>query len=219
MGLKPYLEPALAALLVCSAYSVLAQTVPAATQSKFHLAIGAGISGYNPDYGHGHLLGGTLWIDYTLPRMPHLLNGIGLEAEAHDLNYGRTTAPPAQSLQAANLREDVALGGLIYTLPRYRNFHPYAKIMMGYGNADEETLAIPSKPSPPIRWHDSRTVTSAGGGMDYRVFRNIWVRADYEYESWPTFFVNPGNVPPAGRLTPQGFTIGAMYHFGHSGFR
>jgi opacity protein-like surface antigen len=211
MGLKPYLGPTLAALLVCTAVTTYSQTVHDATQGKYPLAVGAGFSGYNPDYGHGHLLGGTLWIDYTLPHMPHLLKGIGLEAEAHDLNYGRSTLPPAQSLQPADLREDVALGGVIYSWPRYRNFRPYGKFMMGYGNTDEETLVTPF-----VRWHDSRTVTVMGGGVDYRVFRNIWVRADYEYQFWPDFYKN---TTPAGVLNPQGFTLGAMYHFGYPGSR
>jgi opacity protein-like surface antigen len=209
MDLKPYLGPTLAALIVCSASSVLAQTAPAAMQGNIPLSIGAGISGYNPNDGHGHLLGGTLWIDYTLPHMPHILQGIGLEAEARDLNYGRSTTEPA------DLREDTAAGGVIYSWPRYRYFRPYAKVMAGYGNADEETLAAPF-----VRWHDSRTITSGGGGIEYRVYRSIWVRVDYEYQSWPDFYKHPSYgvppvYPPAGRLNPQGFTVGAMYHFSH----
>lgn len=206
MDLKPYLGPTLTALFfICSASSVLAQTAPAATQGYLPLAIGAGLSGYNPDFGHGHLLGGTLWIDFTLPHMPYRLQGIGLHAEARDLNYGRSaTLPPP-------LREDVAEGGVIYSWPRYRNFRPYAKVMFGYGNTDYGD-------NPSVRYNrESRTITSGGGGVDYRVSRNIWVRVDYEYQSWPDFFKHPPlNVPPAGRLNPQGFTVGAIYHFSHT---
>jgi opacity protein-like surface antigen len=198
MGLKPYLGPTLATLFVCTTFSVHAQTVPAATQGKFPLSVGAGISGYNPNYGHGQLLGGTLWIDYTLPHMPHLLNGIGLEAEARDLNYFRSSTQPA------NLRQDVASGGVIYSWPRYRSFRPYGKFLMGFGNIDYGAPAFP--------YHETRTVTSMGGGVEYRLFRSVWARADYEYQIWPDFFKN---TTPPGQLNPQGFTVGAMYHFSH----
>jgi opacity protein-like surface antigen len=198
MVLKPYFGPALAALFVFAAYSTSAQTVWSATKNQNPWAAGAGVSGYNtPDFGHGHLLGGTLWIDYTLPHMPYLLHGIGLEVEARDLNYGRSATLPS------NLREDVASGGVYYSWPRYRNFRPYGKYLMGFGNIDSGAPAQP--------WHDTRTVTSMGGGVDYRVFRHVWARADYEYQFWPDFFKS---TTPHGKLTPQGFTVGAMYRFG-----
>jgi hypothetical protein len=212
MDLKPYLGPTLAALFVCSASSVLAQIAPAATKGYLPLAIGAGFSGYNPDFGHGHILGGTLWIDFTLPHMPYLLQGIGLEAEARDLNFGRSaTLPPA-------LWEDVEEGGVIYSWPHYRNFRPYAKVMFGYGNTHYTD-------DPTVKYRaESRNFTSGGGGVDYRVSRNIWVRVDYEYQSWPDFFKHPSSTvppappvyPPAGRLNPQGFTVGAIYHFSYT---
>jgi opacity protein-like surface antigen len=205
MDLKPYLGPAIAALIFCAASSVLAQTAPAATQGNIPLSVGAGLSAINPDFDHGHLFGATLWIDYTLPHMPHILHGIGLEAEARDLNYGRTgTIPPG-------LREDIASGGVIYSWPHFRNFRPYAKVMVGYGNADEENTNV----TPVAHWHDSRTFTSGGGGWDYRVHRSVWVRVDYEYESWPNINMHQGSTKPSGRFNPQGFTVGAMYHFSH----
>jgi hypothetical protein len=209
MDLKPYLGPTLAALFVCAASSLLAQSAPAATQGNIPLSVGVGLSGYNPYIYHGHMLGGTLWIDYTLPHMPHILQGIGLEAEARDLNYFRSGDLPA------GVREDTAEGGVIYSWPRYRYFRPYAKFMAGYGNADEETINY----TPVTHWTDSRTITVMGGGFEYRVFRSVWVRADYEYQIWPDFFkygINAkGVIPPAGLLDPQGFTVGAMYHFSH----
>ena len=208
VGFKPYHGSVLAALLVCVTCSAPAQSAPAASSVRVHpgFSVGAGISGFNnPDFGHGHLLGGTLWIDCTLPHMPRLLQGIGLEAEARDLNYFRSATLPA------NLREDVASGGVIYSFPRFRNFRPYGKLLMGYGNADEETIGL----IPPVKWHDSRTVTSWGGGLDYRVYRNFWIRADYEYQSWPDFYKHPGGVP-SGSMNPEGITVGAIYHFNHS---
>ena len=220
MGFKPYLGSVLAALLVCATCSAPAQSAAAATGVRVHtgFSAGVGLSGFNPDngpgysvynpsYGHGHLLGGTLWIDYTLPHVPSILRGIGLEVEARDLNYGRSATQPA------NLRQDIASGGVIYSLPRYRNFRPYGKFMMGFGNADEEAIINSNGLPLAVRWNDSRNFTSGGGGFDYRVYRNVWMRVDYEYQSWPDFYKHAGGNPPAGLLNPQGFTVGAIYHF------
>ncbi len=189
------------ALLFACARPALAQAVPAATQKSLPFAIGAGFSGYNPDYGHGRLLGGTLWIDYAPDWVPSLLRGIGLEIEARDLNYGRSSSLPG------NLRQDVAEGGVMYSWPRFRNFRPYGKISWGYGNLDSETQAD-------HRYSISRTIFSGGGGVEYRVSQRVWVRADYEYQSWPDFFKHSDPTISAGRLNPQGFTIGALYQFG-----
>jgi opacity protein-like surface antigen len=178
--------------------------VHAATQSKFPLAVGAGFSGYNTDVGNGDMYGGTLWIDYTLRHMPHYLIGLGLEAEGRDLNYGNHPST------WTNLRMDVASGGVIYTLPRFAKFRPYGKYLMGFGNIDYGAPLYPT--------HATRTVTSMGGGVDYRIFRNVWARADYEYQFWPDFWKLNGAAHGAS-LTPEGFTIGAMYHFGHPGSR
>jgi opacity protein-like surface antigen len=171
------------------------------------LTIGAGFSGYNPDFGHGHLLGGTLWIGYFPNKVPSLLRGIGVEVEARDLNYGRSSTQPA------NLRMDTIQGGVIYAWPHFGNIRPYAKFSGGYGNADDGITAT-------HRNHDSRTISSGGGGFEYRVFQKVWVRADYEYQSWPEFFKHPATATkparPSGQLNPQGFSLGAVYHFGDS---
>jgi len=203
MRLKNSLPLVIVILFVCAAFSALAQAPPAAKGSKAFspLAIGAGFSGYNPDEGHGHLLGGTLWIDYTPAFLPKPLNGLGIEAEARDLNYQRSL------VAMPNLREDYAGGGLIYSWPFFREFRPYAKLVMGFGNQDETDFKTG------IRYHDSRTVTAGGGGVDIRAVQRLWVRIDYEYQSWPDFFKHTNTPIPAGRLNPQGFTIGAMYHF------
>jgi len=207
MRSKSYLGLAFALFLFSSAYSIFGQSAPSGRTRKIPIAIGAGFSGYNPDYGHGHILGGTLWIDYYPNKLPSYLRGFGVELEARDLNYGRSPDLPG------NLREDTAQGGLIYAWPRYRNFRPYGKFSEGYGNADAESDAG-------LRYHNSRTIFSGGGGFEYRLVRSVWLRADYEYGVWPDFFKHPATPTtpalPAGRLNPQGFTLGAVYHFDRS---
>ena len=94
----------------------------------------------------------------------------------------------------------------MYSWRNFKNFSPYAKFLIGYGNVDYLRASS-------IRAHDSRTVTTLGGGAEFRAYRNVWVRGDYEYQFWPDFWKN--NVP-AGSLTPQGFTVGATYDFSSS---
>jgi len=104
MRLKLYVGLILALLFVCAAYSALAQTVPAAKEERIPFAIGAGVSGFNPDWGQGRILGETVWIDYTPTRVPSFLRGIGLELEARDLNFGRTlTVPPLMVEESAGV--------------------------------------------------------------------------------------------------------------------
>ncbi|MGA3082103.1 MAG: outer membrane beta-barrel protein [Terracidiphilus sp.] len=205
MRLKLCICITLALLLVCAAYPVFAQATPAATGPKAYSpwAAGVGFSGYNPDFGHGHLLGGTLWVDYTPSKVPQMLRGIGLEVEARDLSFGRSS-------EFVDLRQDVAGGGLIYSWRRFSTVRPYAKLLMGFGNADYPVPNIP-------RYHQTRTITALGGGVDFRAFRQLWVRADYEYQFWPDFYFEGGK--PIAQLNPAGFTVGALYHFSRPHFR
>lgn len=203
MRSMPLLRLTVALLLISAASFLPAQTVPDAKANGIPFAIGVGLSGFNPDFSHGHLLGGTLWIDYIPNRVPRILSGFELEAEARDLNYGRSATAPY------NLREDIVQGGLIYAWPHWVNIRPYGKFFEGYGNTDYESVLNG-------RHHDSRTIFSGGGGVEYRVYRRLWVRGDYEYQSWPNFFKHPATqttpARPPGRLNPQGFTVGVLYH-------
>lgn len=199
--MRVYVGTTVAAFFVCATYSALAQAVPAATEGKSPWAIGAGISGYDPDYpdyGAGHILGGTLWIDYTLNSVPSLLQGLAIEAEARNLNYDRSAMEPS------NLRQDTAGGGVLYSWRHFAKFRPYAKLLEEYGNNDKRS-------ENGLRSHDSRNFLAGGGGVEYRLMRRLWVRADYEYQSWPDMFFN--HSVPTGRMNPQGFTVGAIYHF------
>jgi opacity protein-like surface antigen len=198
MRMKPYLGLTLAVLFVCATYPVLAQTAPTATRNNPQFAIGAGVSGFNADWGHGIIMGETVWGDYTPTRVPLLLKGIGLEVELRDLDFGRTqTVPPLLVYQTAG-------GGVIYTWRRFNNIRPYGKFLEEFGG-------LTWRPSGPIYHHDTRNATIAGGGLEYRTWHNVWLRADYEYQFWPDLF--------GGKtLDPKGFTLGAMYHFNRPHF-
>jgi opacity protein-like surface antigen len=200
----PFIQLALAALFIGAASPVLAQTVPAATEGSLPLAIGGGVSSMNPGWiwlqgphaSQGRMVGVTVWADYTLRRVPPKLKGIGLEIEGRDLGFDRPKSDPP------NLREMTAGGGVIYTWRHYSYVHPYGKFLMEYGNLNF------SFPGNTTYTHDTRTAKVVGGGLECRAYRNIWARADYEYQYWPDLLGHH-------TLHPQGFTIGAMYHFDH----
>jgi len=153
--------------------------------------VGAGVSDYDVDWGHGRMMGATLWIDAQPVPLPRIFNGLGVESEARDISFNRGTHTP-------NYRQDTAGGGPIYKWRPSRNFDLYVKGLMGLASMDFISAT-------PNYTHDTRTFVGMGGGLEYRAFRSIWVRADYEYQIWASLM---NGIPD-----PQGFTVGAMYNF------
>jgi Outer membrane protein beta-barrel domain len=57
-----------------------------------------------------------------------------------------------------------------------------------------------------------------GGTVDYRLTHRISLRADYEYQIWPSFqapttYSGVTPEPHNGPLTPNGFSVGVTYRF------
>jgi opacity protein-like surface antigen len=158
--------------------------------------VGAGLSSYDVDWGHGRMVGGTIWGDWYPKMLTGRLDGLALEVELRDISLDRGTHP-------SNFRQDTATGGVLYSWPHYNRFRPYGKFLIGLGSIDFMVPAVPNYT------HDTRTIFAPGLGIDYRAFGPMWLRVDYEYQDWPQLF--------GGTLNPQGFTFGATYDFG-SGF-
>ena len=200
MRFKPFLSPLLGVFLVCGAVPAFSQVAPEATRGGLPLVVGGGFSDYDIDFdGVTRMQGLSVWAQYYFEGYRFVPRGLALDVEGHDIAFGVpksfTTIPGYK-----HMREAVAEGGPLYSWQHYRNFHPYAKFLIGHGGID----------FPPIGNydHDTRTVYSPGGGIEYRAYKNIWVRGDYEYEFWPKLF-------GPRYLTPSGFTVGASYDFGH----
>jgi len=184
------------ALFVGAAVSAAAQVVPAANEGRNPLSVGAGFSYFDPDWGHTRMYGVTVWADYHPPNIPHILNGLGIEVEARDVDWNQGDKPPG-------FREATGGGGLIYEWRHFRTFKPYVKGLVSFGGIDfGENIGTPSFPYS----HDTRTVYSPGLGVEVRAFRHVWARVDYEYQFWPQLTNNTF-------LNPQGFTGGLMYDF------
>lgn len=184
------------------ALSILSVVIPAFSQvapeyerkGGWPVEVGAGGVSYDVDWGHGRMYGGAAWIDYYPRFMPSFLRGLGIEGEARDITLDEHTTQP-------NMRQDTGEGGPIYAWRHFRNFHPYAKYLIGDGSVDFVSQS-------PTYSHDSRTIRAPGGGLELRVFRAWWMRADYEYQTWPDLL--------GKTLNPQGFTVGFAYDFAHS---
>ena len=188
-------------LLICAAAFSSAQAVYSASEDHPRLSIGAGFSIFSQDWGpNPHPTGITYTIDYH-PPLPRFLDDVNIEAQGRNLIWHRGTIP----ITGAPIvpRTETLGGGLIYHPHevRFHRFEPYAKVLVSYGyiHFAEDDVSYN---------HDSRTVPALGGGVDYRLIHRVTLRADYEYQWWPQFL-----GPNA--LTPHGFTIGALYNFGH----
>ncbi|MGO9338695.1 MAG: outer membrane protein [Terracidiphilus sp.] len=184
------------ALAVSSAVPLFSQVVPSATENRLQLKIGAGFSDYYGDLGNGWLIGGALWIDGVPPHLPRALYGLGLEVEARGVQANKNSPTEYGVFRQATLG-----GGATYTWHHYRTFRPYAKFIVSLAG---QNFNIGDKGFH----HDSQVAYAPGGGVDYAVTRNLWVRADYEYQIWPDAFGVPNWY-----LDPQGFSVGLLWDF------
>ena len=203
---------ALAAILLFAIHG-LGQVVPSAETGGLPLVVGAGVSGFNIDWGQDafgrtrYMEGVTLWVEWGLTRLPgpRALRGLGVEVEGRDIDFGLPASLSNAEMHdtGTNMRQDTGLGGVIYTWRRYRLIRPYGKALAGLGSIDFPPLPA----SPPSYRHDNRTITAFGGGADFHACRHVWIRADWEYQFWRGLFGSPN------ALTPAGVTIGAVYDF------
>jgi len=203
MRFKLLVPPILTVSLLLAVVPAFSQTAAPYESKGIPLTIGFGPSGFEPDWYHGRMYGGAIWVDWYPSILPHALDGLGVEAEVRDISLDKHLQPynanPQHSGQA-NTKEDTAGGGVIYTWRHFRNFHPYVKFIVSDGSVDFLTYS-------PVYSHDTRGVYAPGGGIEYRIFRQFWVRADYEYQDWGKLL---GNT-----LTPAGYTVGISYDLGH----
>lgn len=190
---KLFLLALLPAFFSGASVSSLAQVVPAASEPSTPLELGGGFSYYDVDWGHTRMDGITLWADYRPPRLPRLLDGLGVEAEGRDVQWNPGDKP-------SGFRQASVGGGPIYFWNYFPSFKVYLKGDIEFGGFNF------GAPLGPGYSHDTRTVYAPGLGVEIKVARHIWARVDYEYQFWPQLTGN-------SYLNPQGFTAGAMYDF------
>ncbi len=171
--------------LLAGAPRLFGQAAPTASRPG-DLILGAGYTSAASDYG-GRYSGLALYGDFDFTR--HL----GVEVNFHKVNRGGNSVLYEKTYEVG---------------PRYSRtygiFVPYVKFMFGRG-----VFNFPPFPPPAPQNQSSANLgynMYAGGiGTDVKVRHYLYVRADYEYQKWPSF--------PVNGLSPQLLTIGAAYHF------
>ncbi len=195
MRWKMMVLPVMALFFMFAALQAHAQVTYSGSERKLPFTVGAGFSNFSDDWGvqNPREDGITMWVDWWIPYMPHRLEGLGIEFEGRDLNFGSPS-------YLAGHRMDTALGGPIYQYRGKRRILPYGKCVMGIGSIDF--------PSPGSTYsHDTRSVIEPGVGADVRFFNGFSARAEYDYQFWHAIF-GPHD------LNPNGVTIGVVYNFG-----
>ncbi len=193
----------LAVLLFLSTLPALSQVAPAARVRGIPLGVGVGLTDFDTDYYRpylpywsGRMIGISVWADYSI------FHGLGVEAEGTSI-FGNKPKPVNPFNPGAvfygSVKEETAQGGFIYRYHTVYHVRPFVKGIGGLGRID-----FPSE-NPGYTSENSGLYT-LGGGLESKVFQNIFVRGQYEYEHWTGFRRGTQS------LNPSGFTIGATYY-------
>ncbi len=170
--------------LLAGAPRLLAQASPTASRAG-DLILGAGYTAASSDYG-GRYKGFALYGDFDFTR--HL----GVELNFHKVDRAGSTL----------YEKTYEIGPRYYRT--YGLFVPYVKFMIGRGVFNYPPL-LPPAPQNVARANLAYNMYAGGVGTDIKVRHYLYLRADYEYQKWPSF--------PQNGLSPQLFTVGAAYHF------
>lgn len=191
----------LAALIALTSLPAISQVAPAARIGGLPLGIGGGISDYDTDYYRpnlpywsGRMVGVSAWADYSI------FHGLGIEVEGN-LTLAGKPKPFALAGETiyGSLKEETVQGGIIYKYHPVYHLRPFAKVVGGIGRID-----FPS--TNPFYTYENSGLYSVGGGVEYKAWRTIYLRGQYEYQWWKGF--RSGSQP----LNPSGFSAGATYY-------
>lgn len=171
----------LIAFLSLTACSLAAQAVHAGVQQ---LDLLAGVEGsyYTPNFGPNNMYGAGAYVNIDWRR------GLGAEGEIRFLEW------PSYYGES----QSTYLGGPRYFFLPNSRWRPYGKFLVGGGKMDY----------PFNIGQSSYFVMAPGGGLDYILSHRWRVRADYEYQIWPSA---PHIFFQQGSMKPNGVSIGIAY--------
>ena len=174
----------LAAGLLVRPARLCAQVVPSAYGSTEKLWVGGEYSDFLPDFGPPNRITGIgAFADWIVkPRW-------GVEGEARFLRFNGFYG---------EAQDDYLIGPKVQIV-RLGKLRPYAKFLVGLGQSNF-----------PFTIGTGRYLALApGAGADYRLTRKIALRAEYEYQFWPSA---PGIAgEPSNGMKPNGFSAGFAY--------
>jgi hypothetical protein len=186
--------------------ALIAQNSQSATGGEASISAGAEMSGFNPDWGcpssspfcASDLVGPAAFFDFDMH------GKYGLEGEARWLHWHGVGGEV----------ESNYLVGPRYRLFRYGRLSGWFKLVVGGGWIT--TINYPAAGS----LKGSYFVYAPGGTVNYRLTHRLIVRADYEWQFWPSFSGPPTYNTTTGEvvqnnsgLTPNGFSVGIAYRF------
>jgi hypothetical protein len=188
--------------------ALIAQSSESAVGGETSITAGVEMSTFNPDWGcangaplgcSAELYGPTAVVDFDLHRK------YGLEGEARWLHWGGATGGMIQSNYIA---------GPHYRLYQLHRFSLWGKLELGGA-----WFTSPDYPAAGSL-KGSYFIYSPGVTFNYGLTRRIGIRADYEYQIWPSFVGPPSFDPATGNvlqhasgLTPNGLSVGVTYKF------
>lgn len=186
--------------------ALLAQSQKSAVGGDASLWAGGEVSDFNPDYAcknnlvfacSGDLLGATALFDFNVkPKW-------GAEGEARWLHWNG----------GGGEVESNYLAGPRYKVYRHNRFSFWGKFVAGGG-----WITTPNYPAAGSL-KGSYFVFAPGMTVDYRLSNKLMLRADYEYQFWPSFAGPPSYSATGalilnnGGLTPNGVSVGVTYRF------
>lgn len=167
---------------------LVAQTAPSAYERHLNLWVGAEYSNFEPDYFPvGRLDGAGAYVDWSLSTF------VAVEGEMRFLHFNGTSGE----------YQDHYLIGPKVSTPHWEKFKPYAKFLVGLGKNN----------FPYNIGYGKYFAMAPGGGIDYQLSSRFAVRADYEYQIWPSAPSIPGQTNNG--MTPNGFSAGIAYRLFH----
>ena len=193
------------ALIFLLPAALIAQNSESATGGEARMTAGVEFSSFNPDWGcvninpfgcSDELYGPTAVFDFDMHQK------YGVEAEARWLHWHGSDGQV----------ESNYLAGPRYRMFRYHRLNGWFKLGLGGG-----WITTPDYPAAGSL-KGSYFVYAPGGTFNYRLNREIMIRADYEYQIWPSFAGPPTYNSTSGTvvqnnsgLTPNGISVGIVY--------
>jgi hypothetical protein len=166
---------------------------------------GAAASVFSPDFGCSHDMVFACSHDVIGPAVffnVNLTSRISSEGEARWMEWNGLSGE----------KESNYLIGPRYRLYRHDRYSLWLKAMFGGGWIT--TSGYPQQGS----LKGSYLAYAPGGTLEYRLSRHWNLRADYEYQFWPSFggpttYKNGVAVVHDHGISPNGFTVGAAWRF------